>query len=113
MSDVFSSSDGEGRLGVRLREARALGAEIAVLPELPLDAWAPATDQPSDEDAEPPDGRRQQALARAARSSPTRPPENGGARPSSTTQAGGSSAATRSSTCPRNPASGRPATTSQ
>jgi predicted amidohydrolase len=67
ISDVFFSPDGRDRLRQRLHEARSLGADLAVLPELPLDEWAPATDQPRDEDAEPPDGPRQQALAEAAR----------------------------------------------
>jgi predicted amidohydrolase len=67
ISDVFFSSDGRDRLRLRLGEARSLGADLAVLPELPLDPWFPASDQPRDEDAEPPDGPRQRALSDAAR----------------------------------------------
>ncbi|HET7676620.1 MAG TPA: carbon-nitrogen hydrolase family protein [Candidatus Limnocylindrales bacterium] len=67
ISDVFFGPDGPARLRARLAEAKALGAELAVLPEIPLDPWAPATDIARDEDAEPPDGPRQQAMSAAAR----------------------------------------------
>jgi N-carbamoylputrescine amidase len=67
ISEVFPGRDGEDRLRARLKEARDQGAELAVLPELPLDRWAPASDQPRDEDAEPPQGPRQTLLAAAAR----------------------------------------------
>jgi predicted amidohydrolase len=48
--------------------AVARGADIALLPELPMDRWAPATREPSDTDAEPPRGTRWAAQAEAARS---------------------------------------------
>ncbi len=67
ITDVFPDRDEEERLVIRLREARAQGAQLAVLPELPLNHWAPATRHPSDEDAETPSGPRQSALAVAAR----------------------------------------------
>ena len=67
VSEVFFQEDGPARLAQRLREARAQGAELALLPELPLNAWSPATDQPREEDAESPGGPRHQALAGAAR----------------------------------------------
>ena len=67
ISDVFYDSTGAHRLAERLGEARALGATLAVLPELPLNAWAPATKTPDESDAESPGGPRHQALARAAR----------------------------------------------
>lgn len=66
ISDVFFSAHGEQRLRARLAEARALGAELAVLPELPLNPWAPATAVARDDDAEPPDGVRSRVQAAAA-----------------------------------------------
>ena len=67
ISEVFHDASGPARLASRLQEARAQGAELAVLPELPLNPWSPATDVPRDEDAEPPEGPRHQLLASAAR----------------------------------------------
>lgn len=64
--DVFISTDCEERLRRRLAEARAAGAELAVLPEIPLDPWSPATTTARDGDAEPPNGPRHRALASAA-----------------------------------------------
>lgn len=49
-----------------LVEARGAGAQLAVLPELPLDPWVPATTTVRDEDAEDPGGPRERALAGAA-----------------------------------------------
>lgn len=67
VSDVFFEGDGERRLRARLADATSRGAELAVLPELPLNPWAPATKDVRDEDAELADGPRHQLLARAAR----------------------------------------------
>ena len=67
ITDVFPEPEEHDRLLARLREARARGAQLAVLPELPLNQWAPATRTPSDADAEPPGGPRASALAAAAR----------------------------------------------
>ena len=67
VSDVFHDAAGPARLAERLRQAQALGAELAVLPELPLNAWSPAAKTPHDSDAEPLEGTRHQALSRAAR----------------------------------------------
>ncbi len=67
ITDAFPDADARPRLGERLRAARDLGADLAVLPELPLDAWVPLTRRPSRADAEPPRGPRHQALADAAR----------------------------------------------
>ena len=67
ISDTFFSDDGHARLAARLREARAAGAEVAVLPEIPLNLWSPATTSPRDDDAEEPAGRRHLAMAAAAR----------------------------------------------
>ena len=67
ITDVFPEPEENDRLLARLRDARARGAQLAVLPELPLNRWAPATRTPSDADAEPPAGPRASALAAAAR----------------------------------------------
>ena len=67
ITDVFPEREAEERLVTRLREARSLGARLAVLPELPLNRWAPLSQVPSDADAEPPHGPRESALAVAAR----------------------------------------------
>jgi predicted amidohydrolase len=67
ISDVFFDADGPHRLKARLIEARAAGAELALLPEIPLDRWAPATAQARDDDAEDPAGRRHRDLADACR----------------------------------------------
>jgi N-carbamoylputrescine amidase len=66
ISDVFYQSDAERRLRMRLAEAKRAGAGLAVLPELPLDPWAPATTTARDEDAEATGGRRHRALGSAA-----------------------------------------------
>lgn len=65
--EVFHDEGAAERLGASLRAARARGAELAILPELPLQHWCPATREPSDDDAEPPAGRRSRLLCRAAR----------------------------------------------
>jgi predicted amidohydrolase len=67
ISDVFHDAAGPARLAERLGHVRARGADLAVLPELPLNAWSPATKTPHDSDAELPEGRRHQVLSRAAR----------------------------------------------
>jgi N-carbamoylputrescine amidase len=66
VSEVFWQPDGEARLTNRLKEAADLGAELALLPELPLNPWRPATKDAVDEDAEEEGGPRTQAMARAA-----------------------------------------------
>lgn len=67
IAEVFHEPGSLARLDALLAEARRGGAELAVLPELPLDPWSPATRVPRGEDAEPPRGPRHQALAAAAR----------------------------------------------
>lgn len=67
VTDVFPQRGDAARLHHRLRSARNLGADLAVLPELPLHPWAPLTRQPSHADAEEPHGPRHQLLAAAAR----------------------------------------------
>jgi predicted amidohydrolase len=67
ISEIFYGGDAEGELHRRLAEARSRGAQLAVLPELPLNPWSPATRIARDEDAEPPGGSRAQVLAEAAK----------------------------------------------
>jgi N-carbamoylputrescine amidase len=67
ISEVFWEPDGEARLGERLRDAADRGADLALLPELPLNAWRPATREPVDEDAEEEGGPRTRTMAEAAR----------------------------------------------
>lgn len=67
VSDVFFEEDADERLARRLAEARAAGAELAVLPELPLDPWVPVRREARPEDAEEPGGPRHRRLAGAAR----------------------------------------------
>ena len=43
VSDTFFDRDDEARLRARLEEARSGGARLAVLPEIPLNPWSPAT----------------------------------------------------------------------
>lgn len=67
--DVFCSADAGKRLEARLREAKAKGAELAVIPELGCNEWRPWTKEQVDSDAEPLGGARcamQCAAARAA-----------------------------------------------
>lgn len=66
LPEVFPDEKDRPRLADRLLAARARGATLAVLPELPLNRWAPATPEPSDADAEDPGGPRQLAMSRAA-----------------------------------------------
>jgi predicted amidohydrolase len=67
ISDVFVQPDDARRLVSTLVQARSRGAELAVLPEIPLNSWSPATETAKEEDAEPPDGPRHESLSQAAR----------------------------------------------
>jgi predicted amidohydrolase len=66
ISEVYWEPDGLARLRDQLAEAVERGADIAVLPELPLNEWRPSTKDARDEDAEPMDGERARAQAEAA-----------------------------------------------
>jgi N-carbamoylputrescine amidase len=66
INEVFFAGDGESRLRARLVEARSRGATLALLPELPLNPWSPATKDVHDADAEPPEGPRHRVLSGAA-----------------------------------------------
>ena len=52
VSEVFWEADGAQRLKQTLAEAADRGADLAVLPELPLNPWSPATKEARDDDAE-------------------------------------------------------------
>lgn len=67
VSEVFWEADGVRRLQDRLLEVAGRGADLALLPELPLNRWRPSTKDAVDEDAEGDDGGRAQAMAEAAR----------------------------------------------
>lgn len=67
ITEVFHGEGREDRLTDRLRKAREQGAELAVLPELPLDPWVPARREPREDDAEMPGGPRETLLSQAAR----------------------------------------------
>jgi predicted amidohydrolase len=67
ISEVFFEADAAQRLRASLAAARAAGAELAVLPEIPLNPWAPATKDVREADAEEPGGPRQQLLSRVSR----------------------------------------------
>ena len=66
VSDTFFEPDGEERLKETLADVASRGADLAVLPELPLNRWVPATKQARDDDAEPMGGDRSRAQAEAA-----------------------------------------------
>jgi predicted amidohydrolase len=66
VSDLFFGNDSERCLCDRLEGARAAGATLAVLPELPLDPWYPAGQEAGAEESEAPGGRRFQTIAKAA-----------------------------------------------
>jgi len=67
ISEVFYEADGPARLIDRVAEAAGRGADLAVLPEIPLNPWRPATKTVVGEDAETEGGQRTQAMAEAAR----------------------------------------------
>ena len=66
ISDVFHGHDGEDRLRSRLEESRNAGASLAVLPELGVLPWVPATQERRDEDAEESGGTLQAMQSRLA-----------------------------------------------
>ena len=66
ISEVYWEADGPQRLKERLAEAADRGADLAVLPEIPLNRWSPATREVQDDDAEGMDGVRTRTQADAA-----------------------------------------------
>lgn len=67
VTEVFHRDPGGERLRAHLAAAKRRGAELALLPELPLNAWAPASREAQDFDAEFVDGPRQKTMSEAAR----------------------------------------------
>lgn len=67
VSEVFFEADGAARLQDRLQEAAERGADLALLPEIPLNPWSPASKELVEGDAEEEGGPRTQAMAEAAR----------------------------------------------
>ncbi len=67
ISDVFYQDDARERLRKRIGAAKEKGAELAILPEIPLNRWAPATTRASDDDGEDPGGPRHQLQSEVAR----------------------------------------------
>ena len=65
---VFHADPDGALLRQSLVEAKELGASIAVLPELPLNAWSPASRVPCEEDAELISGARVRKQSHAAAS---------------------------------------------
>ena len=52
VSDVFYGEDAKKRLVQRLHQARNLGAQLAVLPEIACNTWSPSSTVLQDDDAE-------------------------------------------------------------
>lgn len=67
ITQVFHGEGAEERLTERLRQAAEAGARLAVLPEIPLDPWCPATRDAREADAESEGGPRHAMLSAAAR----------------------------------------------
>ncbi len=67
LGEVFDDAEAIKRLPENLREARDNGAQLVVLPELPLNPWSPVTRKAVASDAEIPAGPRHQLLSQAAR----------------------------------------------
>jgi predicted amidohydrolase len=67
LSQCFFGPGAEERLTERLTEAKRRGAEVVLLPELPLQEWRPWTKESRDEDAEEPGGPRETMLRAACK----------------------------------------------
>jgi N-carbamoylputrescine amidase len=66
ITEVFPDPPSWGLLPGILADAKELGAELALLPEIPLNPWSPVSRASRDDDAEEVDGPRQRALSAAA-----------------------------------------------
>jgi len=66
ITEVFPRPSDWERLPAVLEQARTAGADLAVLPEIPLNPWSPVSRTPREDDAEEVDGPRQQVMASAA-----------------------------------------------
>jgi len=67
VSDVFYQGDAATRLRACLHECKRRGASLAILPELALHPWAPATKELRDADSEAPGGDRESLQRQIAR----------------------------------------------
>ena len=67
ISDVFFGDGAKERLVSRLQEAKVLGADLVVLPEIACNTWSPATRDKCDEDAEDLGGPRSKMQGEAAK----------------------------------------------
>jgi predicted amidohydrolase len=68
LTQVFPYKPDWARLPGVLARAKEAGAELAVLPEIPLNPWSPVSKVPLEEDGEDVDGPRQRAMSAAASS---------------------------------------------
>jgi predicted amidohydrolase len=66
ITEVFPDPSTWNRVPEVLREAGELEADLAVLPEIPLNPWSPASKTAREEDAEEVDGPRQKVLSSGA-----------------------------------------------
>jgi predicted amidohydrolase len=64
---VFREPDSIAELREALKQAHSQGAQLAVLPEIPLNDWSPATKTQQEGEAEPPAGPRHRTMSDAAR----------------------------------------------
>jgi predicted amidohydrolase len=64
---VFPNREAVDGLRYALKDAASDGAQLAVLPEIPLNGWSPASKVRQDDEAEAPGGRRHRAMSEAAR----------------------------------------------
>lgn len=64
---VFPNRDTFGDLRDTLKRAHSRGAQLAVLPEIPLNVWSPASRVRQHDEAEPTAGRRHRTMSEAAR----------------------------------------------
>ena len=66
LREIFVGPDAGERLKGRLIEAKEMDADLVVLPELPYNAWSPATTRAVEADAEEPGGWREAMQNQAA-----------------------------------------------
>ena len=66
LTQVFPEESDWIRLPDALAQAKALGAQLAVLPEIPLNPWSPVSKIALEEDAEEVDGPRQRVMSATA-----------------------------------------------
>src|SRR5438034_9955864 len=64
---AFPDCDAVGGLRDALKQAHSQGAQLEVLPEIPLNAWSPASKVRQDDEVEPHAGPRHRAMSDGAR----------------------------------------------